>query len=36
MCVCIEAEMENTRIIPTEKCGHIKWKILLKDNSEDE
>ena len=33
--VCIETEMEDTIIIPTDKSGHTKWEIILKENSED-
>jgi hypothetical protein len=36
MTVCIEIEMENAIIIPTDKTGRMERKILLRENSEDE
>jgi len=38
MTVCVDIEVENTTLIPTDNSGHIERKILrvLKENSEDE
>jgi hypothetical protein len=36
MTVCVEIEVENTILVPTDKSGHIERKILLKENSGNE